>query len=298
MTGAKPLVAVVLPAYNRELTIDVAIASVLQQRGWFELAVFVIDDASADSTVRRVESLAALDDRITVIPMRQNRGAPYCRNAGIEAAANADYIAFQDSDDVWLPGKLERQLAVLNTGSHAASACRTCRVGDSSSEVSPVAPRQSSVLMQGDLLKRNFVSTQTLCLPAEIARDNLFDTSLGRFQDWELAIRVAGVGSIHLDRQIGVLTPLSPDSITRSANAGFKARLVMLEKHADLYRTLNPADRARMVATAALVGSLSDIPNETKVAELAKVGCPPIIGRLLSGSAAERLIRRTGRGIR
>lgn len=298
MTAQAPSVAVVLPTYNRELTIDVAISSVLQQRGRFELSVVVVDDASGDSTLTKVKAIAEQDHRVTVIPMLENHGAPYCRNAGVESAHRADFIAFQDSDDVWLPGKLERQLTVLTEGDYAASACRTCRIGDTYSELSPVSPRQSDLLNQTDLLTQNFVSTQTLCMPAAVANEFRFDTSFGRFQDWDLAIRVAGAGSIHLDRQIGVITPLSPDSITRSANAGFEARLLMMEKYAELYQALGYRSRAKMMATAALVGNLTDFPREGRVTALANVGCPPSIGRILSGPFAERFVRFTGRGVR
>lgn len=297
MSSVSPSVAVVLPAFNREASIDVAIASVIQQEGPFQLSVIVVDDASSDSTVARAQAIAESDCRVAVVSMSENRGAPYCRNVGVEQANGADYIAFQDSDDVWLPGKLARQLSVLGSGGYIASACRTCRVGSHSSEISPAAPGGAPHVTQADLLTQNYVSTQTLCVSRATAADHPFDTALGRFQDWELAIRIAGGGPIHLDRTIGVVSPLSDDSITRSANAGFEARLLMLKKHAELYDRAGP-DRLKMVATAALVGSISDISPSARVAALSEVGCPPAFARLLTGSLAERLVRRSGRGVR
>ena len=112
---ASPPVSVVIPAYNREATIVAAIDSVLGQSfGDFEL--LVVDDGSRDGTLAAARSVA--DPRVRVIAAEQNGGAAAARNLGA-TQARGDWIAFQDSDDEWLPRKLEKQMARLHAADPA-----------------------------------------------------------------------------------------------------------------------------------------------------------------------------------
>jgi GT2 family glycosyltransferase len=104
-----PAVSVVLPAYNRAATIGRAIASVLAQN-LSDLELIVVDDGSADGTVAAVRAIA--DPRLRLVALEANAGAAAARNRGI-AEARAPWVAFQDSDDEWLPAKLEKQMARL-----------------------------------------------------------------------------------------------------------------------------------------------------------------------------------------
>ena len=100
-----PAISVIIPTYNRAATIGRAIDSVFSQtRRDFE--VVVVDDGSTDETKN---VLASYSDKIVAIAQK-NAGPAAARNAGI-AAAQGDWLAFLDSDDIWLPAKLERQLA-------------------------------------------------------------------------------------------------------------------------------------------------------------------------------------------
>ncbi len=102
-------VSVVIPVYNRAKTVLRAIASVLAQSHPV-LEVVVVDDGSDDGTAAVVEALA--DPRVRVIRHPANRGAASARNTGIKAA-RGDLIALLDSDDQWMPRKLEKQVRVL-----------------------------------------------------------------------------------------------------------------------------------------------------------------------------------------
>lgn len=105
------LVSVIIPAYNSEQFIGEAIRSVLNQ-SYQDLEVLVTDDCSSDATERVVRELAAEDSRVHYFRMKQNGGAALARNNSIQQAKGR-YIAFLDADDVWLPGKLEVQLAFM-----------------------------------------------------------------------------------------------------------------------------------------------------------------------------------------
>ena len=98
-----PLVSVILPTHNRAWTLKAAMDSVLAQENCpFEL--IVVDDGSTDGTPALLRSYG---DRLTVL-RQENRGVSAARNTGIAHAAG-ELIAFLDSDDRWLPGKLSRQ---------------------------------------------------------------------------------------------------------------------------------------------------------------------------------------------
>lgn len=102
-----PLVSVIIPCFNRAHIISPAIRSVQAQtlKNW---ELLIVDDGSADDLAGALGPLMAADGRIRVIRHAQNRGEPASRNTGI-AAALGRFIAFLDSDDSWLPQKLERQ---------------------------------------------------------------------------------------------------------------------------------------------------------------------------------------------
>ena len=104
-----PLVSVVMPLYNAEAYAERAIRSVMAQtmEDW---ELIVIDDGSSDASVSIAQALAAEDPRIRVEKNEKNMGVSRTRNRGIERSAG-EYIALLDSDDVWYPEKLERQLA-------------------------------------------------------------------------------------------------------------------------------------------------------------------------------------------
>ena len=105
----KPLVSVLIPAYNHELYIGTAIESVLNQTfGDFEL--LISDDYSTDNTVRVINGFS--DDRIKTFFFDKNSGTVNSLNTLINAA-EGEYIAVLGSDDIWAPDKLEKQLEVM-----------------------------------------------------------------------------------------------------------------------------------------------------------------------------------------
>ena len=102
-SGAAPNVTVVLPTHDRAKLLRRAIDSVLSQ-DYQDLELIVVDDASTDDTQTVVQQFA--DQRIRYVRLADRQGATAARNAGI-SAARGEFIGFQDSDDEWLPGKLE-----------------------------------------------------------------------------------------------------------------------------------------------------------------------------------------------
>lgn len=110
MNAHHPLVSVIIPAYNRELYLAEAIESVFAQT-YRSIELIVIDDGSIDRT-------AEVAKRYPIIYYYQpNGGIGAARNAGI-ALATGQFIAFLDSDDIWVPDKLTKQMAAFAADPH------------------------------------------------------------------------------------------------------------------------------------------------------------------------------------
>jgi teichuronic acid biosynthesis glycosyltransferase TuaG len=111
-----PDVSIVMPAFNAEEFLLAAVQSVWRQThsSW---ELIVVDDASTDATRKLAEQFSRFDTRIKLIDGLGKIGVAAARNAAIDSA-RGDWIAFLDSDDIWHPAKLEKQLMFLaNTGS-------------------------------------------------------------------------------------------------------------------------------------------------------------------------------------
>jgi glycosyltransferase involved in cell wall biosynthesis len=107
------LVTVVIPAFNAAATIDETLRSVRAQT-YQNLEIIVVDDGSNDPTPRLVQRHIAEDRRIRLIE-QANSGVAAARNRGI-SEATGDYIAPIDADDLWLPEKIQKQMAALHRG--------------------------------------------------------------------------------------------------------------------------------------------------------------------------------------
>lgn len=105
------LVSIITPSYNSANFVADTIEAVLKQTyPYWEL--LITDDCSTDNSVEIIEEYTRKDSRIKLRKLEKNCGAGICRNKSIEAAKGR-YIAFCDSDDVWMPQKLEKQLAFM-----------------------------------------------------------------------------------------------------------------------------------------------------------------------------------------
>lgn len=110
-------VSIIVPAYNAATILPETINSVLAQT-YEDWEMLIIDDCSTDNTYQVALSFAEKDDRILVLQNEKNSGVAFTRNTGI-AAAKGKFIAFLDSDDLWLPDKLEKQVAFMEKNGHA-----------------------------------------------------------------------------------------------------------------------------------------------------------------------------------
>ena len=188
-----PLVSVILPTHDRAATLARAIQSVLQQT-FRDFELIVVDDGSTDMTPMLLRRYAA-DKRVKVLAGAW-RGAAVSRNLGL-AVARGSYLAFQDSDDEWLPQKLERAIMALrDTGPETGVYyCNMTRVSPGGERVAFPAP----AVVPGRLIDEATVDYQVLGIgiqSAVIKRECIeavggFDEMLPRFIDLDLFARLA-----------------------------------------------------------------------------------------------------------
>ena len=189
MSTKLPLVSVVIPTYNRALLITRAIDSVLKQT-LQDFEIIVVDDASKDDTESVVKSIK--DSRIQYLKHQTNRHGSAARNTGINAATG-QYIAFLDSDDRWLVNHLAIKIAYLQT-----NACQGVfgsyyiyYSDDLIREICCKTQPQNCSLAEYILSGKGDTRTSTFVFKTDAIQNVLFDESLAKHQDWDLAIRFA-----------------------------------------------------------------------------------------------------------
>jgi glycosyltransferase involved in cell wall biosynthesis len=190
-----------MPCFNYARYLGGSIRSVLNQTE-SDLELIVIEDGSSDASGEVLARLAAKDNRIKPIYHPANRGISPSRNEGLKKAAG-DYIAFCDADDIWLPDKLEKQLALLSQNPKANLAYGDSKIIDGHgketgalfSDRFPV-PDSGNGDLFSTLCVRNFINTQTVLLRHKILRpDDYFNPEISYGEDWLFWTKLARLNS-------------------------------------------------------------------------------------------------------
>jgi glycosyltransferase involved in cell wall biosynthesis len=226
-----PYVSVIIPTYNRALLLGRAIQSILNQT-YQNFEIIVVDDCSSDDTEKVINGF--YDKRMRYIRHEERKGANAARNTGIKSATGR-YIAFQDSDDEWLPEKLEKQVRAFKDGPSDLGVVYTSYwmlEDDRKTYCPPSYIKQKDGNIHDVLLETNFISTPTAVVKKECFEiAGMFDEGLPRLQEWELWIRISKHYCFkHIDEPL-VKTYLQPDSISRNMNALIVAQKRVFEKY-------------------------------------------------------------------
>jgi glycosyltransferase involved in cell wall biosynthesis len=174
-------VAALVVAFNAERFLGQALASVFAQTVVPDQVV-VVDDGSTDGTA----AVAAADPRVEVIEL-DHGGASRARNVGLDRC-DRGFVALLDADDVWLPTKIERQLAVLRDGAADAAFCRMDEFVEPDVDVGGVRdPRRSvdAVIPSAVLFRRDIVE--------QVGPFTVVDISIGDWIDWWSRARGLGL---------------------------------------------------------------------------------------------------------
>jgi len=188
-------VSVIIPTFNRAHMVCRAVGSVLGQT-YKEFELVVVDDGSTDDTGRRVREFG---NRIDLVTHETNRGVSAARNTGIRFSKGT-FLAFLDSDDYWLPEKLEAQVEFL-TKHPDRKICQTEELWMRRGR--RVNPGKKHLKPSGDIffpsLERCLVSPSAVVLRRSLlAEVGLFDESLPVCEDYDLWLRIACRYPVHL----------------------------------------------------------------------------------------------------
>jgi glycosyltransferase involved in cell wall biosynthesis len=226
-----PTISVIIPVFNRAVAVRRAIKSVLAQT-FQHFEIVVVDDGSTDGTAASVAEFA--DHRITLIHHERNHGGSAARNTGIRASS-APYVAFLDSDDEWLPTKLQRQLDVFERSSneHLALVYTGAEWAFPDGHVRRHIPRREIELAR-TLLTENVVGETSVGMVRRSALDSIggFDETLPSCQDMDLWLRISEqFDAAVVPEALVRVTKADEDRISNNVVYALRGRAQFCQKH-------------------------------------------------------------------
>jgi glycosyltransferase involved in cell wall biosynthesis len=228
-----PVVSVIVPTFNRSTLVGSAARNVLAQT-FADLELLVVDDGSTDDTERVVRDIE--DYRLHYHRLPENRGQAAARNHGLRRA-RGEYIAFQDSDDRWVPGKLERLVGVIRrappgVGCVYSDMSRVWLDGRVTYHRSPTLRRRRWIDPETQWYQPYRLGIQATLIPRRcLDAAGHFDERLRYFEDMELFLRLLrSYDFVHVAEPLTdyVQTPGVSDNLAEM----WRARQRLLTRHA------------------------------------------------------------------
>lgn len=212
---SSPLISVIIPMYNTGDYIEQTVKSVLAQT-YSKLEVVIVDDGSTDNSAEIVEALKMNDSRIKYI-YQKNQGVSAARNNAI-ANSSGEYLAFLDSDDLWMPHKIEKQLERLEaTGMDACYCGYQMFCGEDMGKTFPERYFEGSIL--AEVIKEKVsVWTSTVLIRKSVVTDNniFFRQGLNWSEDMEFFCKLMYLSNFCCVRETLALYRQRPNSLSYS----------------------------------------------------------------------------------
>lgn len=230
-------ISVIIPMYNSEATIQRVISSVLIQT-YNNLEVIIVDDASSDCSADIINSIK--DSRIKYIKNQKNMGPAASRNIGVKQA-RYDYIAFEDSDDEWLPDKLKMQMELMNSDKELGLVycAYTYTTEKSQIKVPPNCYKKEELegYIFESIWKENKIGTPTILMKKECFNNvGGFNSSLKSIEDWEFVLRVAQKYKIGYLNQAMVNADYTREGVNNRYDAQIDAYICMMKEFPNMPR--------------------------------------------------------------
>jgi len=251
-----PAISIITPTYNRRDALQRAIASVRGQT-FEDYEHIVVDDGSADGTADTIAGVR--DGRLRFVRFDDRRGANAARNHGIGMAQSL-LVTFLDSDDEFLPSRLERSIAFFATHRDIDVSISSFQARKGGT-ISPIINRRA--YFDAEMLQRAVTAQVTAIAGSAItARRHvleavrLFDEDLWRLQDRDLLLRLAAAGyGAAIIEEVDWIKHYSPDSISRQ-HGGYVAAYIDLPRRHPHIHARYPDIAAYMVARRLLNNAL------------------------------------------
>lgn len=185
-----PLISIIMPLYNCETFVLSSIESVLKQtyKNW---ELIIVDDMSTDNSFAIAEDYIKDEPRINLYQMSENSGAAATRNYAIDLAVG-DYIAFLDSDDLWVPNKLEEQVSFMQSNKLSLSFTGYEWIDEAGEQLKDIICVPKYVTYK-QLLKQNIIGCLTAMYDSSKLGKFYFDTSLDKHEDYQYWLEILKV---------------------------------------------------------------------------------------------------------
>ena len=223
-----PKVSVIIPTYNRLPLLEEAVDSVLAQ-GFEDMELIVVDDGSTDGTA---EEMKKYGGRVRLLQPSGNKGVSAARNKGI-LHARGKYIAFLDSDDLWVKGKLKIQVAFLDDNPHYPI-CYTDEIWiRKGKRVNPMLKhaKYSGWIFEKCLPLCTISPSSAMMRKTLFSKVGLFDEALPVCEDYDLWLRVSSRFPIFfINRKLIIKRGGHPDQLSQRSWGNDRYRVVALEK--------------------------------------------------------------------
>lgn len=228
----EPLVSAIIPTFNRAHTLGESIKSVLNQ-SYKNIEIIVVDDASQDNPKEIIKSFV---QNIRFISLKTNKGAAAARNKGIDIA-EGDFIAFLDSDDIWYPTKIEKQVSALkNTEQNVGFNFCNLELIDFKTKEKIKEEKISANLKNNFTRGSYFLAPQTSSLLIKknaLYKIGGFDEKLPAHQDTELAIRLCKYFDYKMLDEALVKVTRNHQQMMNIPQNYIIAKEIILDKHKD-----------------------------------------------------------------
>jgi glycosyltransferase involved in cell wall biosynthesis len=291
-----PLVTVVIPTWNRERLVEQAVASVVAQtyRNW---ELFVVDDGSTDDTIGRLNRFAL--PNVHVMRSTHLGHIGRLRNLGA-TAGRGEFIAFLDSDDLWRPQKLERQLGALRNSCANWSYTEYGLFAENGLEIplrSGKAPAISGHIVRALLKDETGVCSCTL-----LVRRSLFEAIGGFCEDPRMSHRDDADIGLRLARASATIALPARLTLVREHRGRLTRTLVAPHEHSaivyEFFLEYESDEELRRLARARWAGCLSDAGAQRMAAGEYRHAAALFCRSLAKGRLRAELLRAAARGIR
>ena len=233
----RPLVSIVMPAYNSEKFIHVAIESVINQT-YTNWELLVVNDNSTDSTKIIVEELSIKDSRIKLINRNVNSGKPSgAKNSALDFV-RGEYIAFLDSDDMWIDKKLELQISfMIKNKNYVLTYTGGYWINSAGHVIKRFLPKYSDGDNLKNMLGRYEINNQSVVVRTNIFKDvvNKFNETITIGEDYNAFMHILAKYKIASIKQYLIKYRIHNSGITKSSKRVSDGVLVTLKELDRLY---------------------------------------------------------------
>lgn len=180
-----PLVSIITPTFNSRRFVRETVASIKAQN-YTNWELLITDDGSTDNTVEILNEIRAEDSRISVFCLKENKGASVARNHSL-SRAKGKYVAFCDSDDLWMPDKLTRQIRFMKDRRLAFSYSSYDRIDEFGNQIGTV--RCLPQVTYCKMLRNNYIGCLTAIYDATCV-GNITMPDIKKRHDWAFWLKI------------------------------------------------------------------------------------------------------------